>query len=396
MDITIIPNLLKGTVHAVPSKSQAHRFMICASFADQPTTIICPETNKDIEATAACLRAIGARITRISSGYTIHPVLHIPESADLPCGESGSTLRFLLPVVGALGISATFHMSGRLPTRPLSPLWEEMIRMGCNLSRPTDNTILCTGKLIPGKYNIDGNVSSQFITGLLLGLSLLSGKSKLNISGNTVSNPYIQMTYEAMNTFDLDVSSLGQRSFRSPGLLTVEGDWSNAAFFLGANAIGSSIKVVGLNPASSQGDRIVDELIDKLRLSFQTVDICDIPDLVPILSVVASANHGVRFLNIQRLRTKESDRIESICNMLRALGGQPQYDEYSLTVFPSAFTGGMVDCCNDHRIAMAAAIAATISSSEVRLMGADCVEKSYPSFWEDYKLLGGQYEQYIR
>lgn len=173
MDITITPTCLNGTVRAIPSKSQAHRLLILAAFADRETQILCPETNRDMDATAQCLCALGADIQKMDSGYRVRPVTALPEAASLPCQDSGSTLRFLLPVVGALGIEATFHMTGRLPQRPLSPLWEEMERMGCKLSRPTADTILCTGKLRSGDYYVDGGISSQFLTGLLLAFCLM-------------------------------------------------------------------------------------------------------------------------------------------------------------------------------------------------------------------------------
>ena len=167
MDITIQPGKLCGTVAAIPSKSQAHRLLICAALADKETTLLCPQTNQDIEATAECLRTLGADIRRTEAGYCVTPVSGIPKSAVLDCRESGSTLRFMLPIVGALGVDATLQMEGRLPQRPLSPLWEELERMGCTLTRPTESTIRCCGKLRPGAYTIAGNVSSQFVTGLL-------------------------------------------------------------------------------------------------------------------------------------------------------------------------------------------------------------------------------------
>ena len=171
MDITITPRKLRGSITAIPSKSQAHRLLICSAFADGPTKLICPDTNRDIEATADCLNALGAKITRTADGYLAEPITQVPETAVLNVCESGSTLRFMLPIAGALGVDATFRMAGRLPQRPLSPLWEEMERMGCSLSRPSENTIRCRGKLQPGDYSIDGSVSSQFITGLLFALS---------------------------------------------------------------------------------------------------------------------------------------------------------------------------------------------------------------------------------
>ena len=184
MNITIHPKKLRGTVNVIPSKSQAHRYLICAALSDNETELICPETNRDMDATADCLRALGAKIERTDWGYRVTPISKAPETAVLPSRDSGSTLRFLLPVVGALGVDATFQMEGRLPQRPLSPLWEEMERMGCRLSRPTADTIRCEGQLRPGAYTIPGNISSQYITGLLLGLSLLDGSSSIKIPLN--------------------------------------------------------------------------------------------------------------------------------------------------------------------------------------------------------------------
>ena len=235
MDITISPRRLRGDLTVIPSKSQAHRLLICAAFSDKPTLLQCAETNRDIEATADCLTALGAKIIRTDSGYTVFPVKAVPEQAELHCRESGSTLRFLLPVAGALGVDALFTMEGRLPQRPLSPLWEEMERMGCTLTRPTSDTIRCTGKLRPGAYRIDGGISSQYITGLLLALSLLGSGSQLEITGKAESRPYIEMTKAAISLFGGDPDHPGEKRFHSPGAVSVEGDWSNGAFFLAAN-----------------------------------------------------------------------------------------------------------------------------------------------------------------
>ena len=198
MDITIQPLKLHGSVAAISSKSQAHRLLICSAIADGETILICPETNRDIEATAECLQALGADIRRMDGYYRIFPIQKVPETAVLNCCESGSTLRFMLPIAGALGVDALFKLEGRLPCRPLSPLWEEMQRMGCSLSRPTENTVRCQGKLHAGTYSIDGGVSSQFITGLLFALSLIEGESTLQITGKTESKPYIEMTRAAI------------------------------------------------------------------------------------------------------------------------------------------------------------------------------------------------------
>jgi len=387
MDITITPCKLSGTVKAIASKSQAHRLLILAAFSDGPTKLLLSETNQDIEATAACLRALGASIILDETGYFVSPVETIPETADLPCGESGSTLRFLLPVVGALGVNATFHMEGRLPQRPLSPLWEELERMGCTLSRPTASTILCTGKLHPGEYTIAGNVSSQFITGLLLALELMDGSSTLSITKHIESAPYIHMTKAAIRLFGPDR--------KTPGIIAVEGDWSNGAFFLAAAALGSAVEVTGLDPKSIQGDKAVACWLPQLS-SHCVISAADIPDLVPILSIVAAANRGAVFTDIQRLRSKESDRVASVIDMIQSLGGNAEASEDILTVFGTGLSGGTVNSHNDHRIAMSAAIAATVCSGPVNILGAQCVSKSYPAFWDDFARLGGKYEQYIR
>lgn len=398
MDICITPKKLYGNINAIPSKSQAHRMLICAAFSDQPTTLICPETNRDIEATANCLTALGAGITWLSNGYRVKPIEEVPFRASLPCQDSGSTLRFLLPIAGALGVDTVFQMTGRLPQRPLTPLWEEMERMGCTLTRPTADTIRCTGRLRSGEYAINGTVSSQFITGLLFALSLLPGQSRLQVLGKLESAPYVSMTLAAMERFGISCNDYcfpGNGRFHSPGTVTVEGDWSNAAFFLAAQALGSPIQVGNLNPDSPQGDRACARLLPELKDNL-TISAADIPDLVPILAVTAAANQGAVFTDIGRLRLKESDRVASVMDMLRALGGQAEADDTTLTVYGTGLHGGTVDSRNDHRIAMSAAIAATVCDSPVTILGAQCVEKSYPKFFTDYTSLGGQYEQYLR
>ena len=398
MDVTIFPRQLRGTIAAIPSKSQAHRLLICAAFADRQAFLTCPETNRDIDATAQCLRALGAEITRKDSGFLVNPIRNVPETALLPCQDSGSTLRFLLPVAGALGCDATFLMTGRLPQRPLTPLWEEMERMGCALTRPTENTIRCTGQLKAGLYRISGGVSSQFITGLLLACALIPGDSRIEILGRLESAPYVTMTLDAMARFGKNAQSfsLSGGRFQSPGDIAVEGDWSNAAFFLAAKALGSPLEVVGLNVDSSQGDRACAALLPELTQKKRTICAADIPDLVPILSVVAAACHGAVFTDVQRLRLKESDRVASVLQMLRTLGGTATATENTLTVSGTGLRGGTVDSCNDHRIAMAAAIAATVCRETVTILGAQCVEKSYPGFFEEYSRLGGSYEQHLR
>lgn len=390
MDITIQPRLLRGEIHCPPSKSIAHRYLICAALADNPTQLICPDSNRDIDATVQCLEALGAEILRTESGYAIFSIQKTPTCAILPCRESGSTLRFLLPIVGALGVDATFLLEGRLPERPLSPLWEEMERMGCSLSRPSDDTICCTGKLRSGKYTIDGSVSSQFVSGLLFACSLLPG-STLEVTGKSESAPYIAMTKAAMELFQAP-------HYHSPGRVTVEGDWSSAAFwvtaqYLGCDGLSLSSK---LDQASVQGDRAILELLPQLENGRSTISAAQIPDLIPILSVMAAANHGAEFTDIQRLRHKESDRVEAIVQMIRCLGGKAEATENTLTVLGTGLQGGTVDSFGDHRIAMSAAIAATVCKDPVTILEAQCVQKSYPKFWDDYRISGGKYAQLLR
>lgn len=398
MNIKIFPQKLSGTITAIPSKSQAHRLLICAAFSDAPTTLLCKETNQDIEATVSCLNAIGAEITRTNIGYLVNPVYEIPKTAYLDCHESGSTLRFMLPIVCALGIHTTIHMSGRLPHRPLSPMWEELQRMGCTLTKPTDDSIVTSGKLIPGEYRIAGNISSQFISGLLFALSLVDGENSIQVIGKLESEPYVLMTQQVLNLFGVHADNNlvhGNFPFHSPGTVNVEGDWSNAAFFLVASELGNDVTILNLDTTSIQGDRAILDIL-KMNQFRPVISAANIPDLVPILAVNFAAKNGVIFTDIARLRLKESDRVKSVIDLLSNLGIHAEADENTLIVSSGKFTGGIIDAYGDHRIAMAAGIAATIASKPIVLIGAQCVEKSYPAFWQEYERLGGKYEQYIR
>ena len=319
MDITIYPKKLSGTASAIPSKSQAHRLLICSAFSDTCTQLLCPETNQDIEATAGCLRALGANITRTQNGYIIDPICTFPNTCQLNCGESGSTLRFMLPIVGALGVDTIFSMAGRLPSRPLSPLWELMEENGCKLQRLSNGCIHCSGKLKPGIYTINGNVSSQFISGLLFAGAIMNGCTQIRITGKLESAPYVDMTKATLALFGVHTENFkiyGALPFHSQKEFAVEGDWSNAAFFLAANVMGNNVNVVNLSKSSAQGDRAITDLLQQLD-TFVTISASDVPDLIPILSVAAAGKKGAVFTNIQRLRIKESDRVASVENMLK-------------------------------------------------------------------------------
>lgn len=400
MKATILPSTLAGTIPAIASKSQAHRLLICAALSDDPTAIACPTLSADITATADCLRALGAAILYKDGVFSVLPIQGIPAHPALDCGESGSTLRFLLPVVCALGAKATIKMHGRLPERPLSPLWEELEAHGARLSRPAPDVIAVEGRLTPGDYTLAANVSSQFISGLLFALPLLAGRSTITLTGHLESAAYVTMTLRALGLFGVEcpfaggVSAVhGRPRYASPGHVAVEGDWSNAAFWVAADRIcGGTLRITGLAPDSPQGDRAVLDLAARIAAGNAVIDCQDVPDLVPVLSVLAAVTPGVtRFVNAGRLRLKESDRLASTAGLLRALGGQAEELPDALVVAgKKRLAGGDVDSANDHRIAMSAAVAALACDGPVVLRGAQAVNKSYPAFWADYARLGGR------
>lgn len=384
----IAPGPLCGVVAAIPSKSMAHRLLICNALSGGHGTVVCHGTSRDIEATEACLKA-----------------LHTGDR--LPCGESGSTLRFLLPVAAALEKPVEFLMQGRLPQRPLSPLDTQLEAHGVHLSRPAPDILRCEGRLTPGAYTLPGDVSSQYISGLLFALPLLESPSTLTVTGRMESAPYVAMTLDALRQFGVAIAVQGQ-TFQIPGggygagkTVQVEGDWSNAAFWLCAGALGAPVTVTGLRENSLQGDRAVCEILSRFGavvngttvspapLRAMEIDASAIPDLVPVLAVVAAAATGTTcFTNAQRLRLKESDRIASVLQMLKNLGADARETADGLVVHGGrCLRGGTVDSCNDHRIAMAAAIASILCEDTVCITGAEAVEKSYPGFWADFAAL---------
>ena len=400
MKATIHPSRLAGTVPAIASKSQAHRLLICAALADRPTSVACPTLSADITATADCLRALGAEIDYNDGVFSVKPIASVPAHPVLDVGESGSTLRFLLPVVCALGAEAEIVMHGRLPQRPLSPLWEELEAHGAALSRPRPDVIAVSGKLAAGHYTIAANISSQFISGLLFALPLLEGDSNIMLTECLESASYLTMTVRALGLFGVDCpfrdnvfTVPGGRSLTSPGEAWVEGDWSNAAFWVVADHIcGGTLDMTGLAPDSPQGDRAVVELARQIAGGNAVIDCQDVPDLVPVLSVLAAVTPGeTRFVNAGRLRIKESDRLATTAGLLTALGGQAEELSDGLVVTGrERLSGGEVDSANDHRIAMSAAVATLACEGPVVLHGAQAVNKSYPGFWNDYVNLGGR------
>jgi 3-phosphoshikimate 1-carboxyvinyltransferase len=374
--------------------------LICAGLGDAPCRIVCRELSQDIEATANCLRALGAEIEYKDGVFCVTPVKTPVEGAELDCGESGSTLRFLLPILCAMGAHVRVRMHGRLPQRPLSPLWEELERHGAVLTRPEVDIIAIGGRIGGGEYAIDAGISSQFISGLLMALPLTDEGGTLRLTGRVESAKYIDMTCRAMENFgvkcplDGDTFTLtGGRPYRSPRLLTVEGDWSNAAFWVVANALsGGGLRCTGLDMDSPQGDRAVIECAQRIQKGNAVIDASDIPDLVPVLSVLSAVSPGrTEFINAGRLRIKESDRIATVCAMLNNLGGQVTETAEGLIIDGTdSLKGGVVDSAGDHRIAMSAAVASIACRETVTVLGAQAVSKSYPAFWQDFQRLGGR------
>ncbi len=413
MDITLHSPILGGRIRAISSKSEAHRLLICAALSDKPTKINCTDTNNDINATASCLRTLGADISRVDDGFLVTPIGKAPKYAEMDCGESGSTLRFLLPIISALGVECDIHMHGRLPLRPLSPLYELLEENGIRLSPQGSNPLHICGRLSSGNYSILANVSSQFISGLLFALPLCNGCSSLMLDGKVESLPYIRMTLEAMRSFGVHIEEKDNcftipkiTNYVSNNSVTAYGDWSNAAFFLAAGAIGDMpLTISGLDVHSLQGDKQIlallsdfganvtlskgDITVTPRMLHGIEIDASNIPDLVPILCVVASVSEGqTRIFNAGRLRIKESDRISSTCNMLASLGADIIPTEDGMIINgKKKLSGGIVDSCGDHRIAMSAAIASIVSSGEVTITNFEAVNKSYPDFLRDFKNL---------
>lgn len=412
----IIPGPRSGAVHIPASKSQAHRLLVCAALGEEETEIFCDGISKDIAATMACLGALGAEIKETKQGGILVKPISAPPAGEviLPCGESGSTLRFLLPAAGALGARARFKMEGRLPERPLAPLDRELMAHGMSLEKRGD-TLACSGKLRPGDYRLPGDVSSQYISGLLMALPLLPGESVLQVTGKIESSAYITMTGDALRLAGLALTPdrgcwviPGGVKYRLPRALCVEGDYSNAAFFLCAGAMSErGISVTGLNLDSHQGDRAVLDILRRFGAETERrqgeilcrggalrgceIDAAPIPDLIPVLSVLAAGAAGeTRVINAGRLRLKESDRLRSTTEMLKALGAEIRELPEGLVIRGvKRLRGGRVDSCGDHRIAMSAAVAAGICTGTVTVEGAECVAKSYPRFWADYEALTG-------
>lgn len=383
MDIQITPGPLSGTITPPPSKSQSHRLLIAAGLAGERSYIRHLAESQDIAATRRCMDAL------------LSPV-------DMPlmdCGESGSTLRFLIPLALVLRGGGRFTGHGRLMERPQGPYEDIFQKQGITFRRE-DGILTVEGSLSPGRYELPGDVSSQFVTGLLFALPFLWEDSEIHLTSPLESRDYVDMTLEALRAFriraewsaDGQCLAVGGNQRYTPAEVTVEADWSQAAFWYAANFLDSALKIEGLNFDSPQGDKAVCHFCHQLAQSGDVeLDLSGCPDLVPPLSVMAAVRSGVtRFSNVARLRLKESDRLATTAALVNALGGQAEALSDAL-VFHGVphLTGGTVNGANDHRIVMAAAIAATRSSGPVTILGAQAVHKSYPTFFEEFQRLGG-------
>lgn len=395
MRVTVHPGRLSGVVQAPPSKSHAHRLLICAAMADGETVLEGTGTSRDIEATARCLTALGAQIAPEGNALRVRPMRAARRGAALDCGESGSTLRFLLPLAALLDCDATLTGQGRLPQRPNEPLLKAMQAHGARFAGQ-GLPLTVSGGLRGGEYHLPGDVSSQYFTGLLLALPLLKEDSALIADTPLESTPYIDLTLDAMRAFGVTAQKRengffipGGQRYVSPGNLRVEGDWSGAAFWLAANALGSDVRVEGLNPASAQGDRAAQTLFRPENLD--CVDVRNVPDLMPVLAAVMAAVPGEHCITgAARLRIKESDRLQAMAKVLRALGGDVEELPDGLRITGHAPEGGEVDGFGDHRVVMSAAVLATACENPVTIVGAEAADKSYPGFFADFAALGGK------
>lgn len=416
MTVTIKPKKLSGSVTPPPSKSMAHRALIAAMLSEGACRVEHIEPSKDVTATERCMAAL------LGAGDDL------PE---LDCGESGSTLRFLIPMALVLRGGGKFTGHGRLMERPQQPYFDLFEEKGIFYDL-TDGVLTVRGRLPAGRYELPGNVSSQFITGLLMALPLVEGDSEIVVTTRLESRDYVALTLDVLKRFGVEVQPVSG-GWRVPGgqiyrgcEMAVEADWSQAGFWYAAAGIGNGVTVTGMNEDSVQGDKVIVDwgrMIRSEPLSggvtvpvwgetsgvetapaednggcAVSLDVSQAPDLVPPLAAWGALMNGALYLEkAGRLRIKESDRLAAVADVLTALGAEVYEEPDRLVIVgkPGGLPGGVtVDSHNDHRIAMMAAIAATRCAGKVTITGAECVDKSYPDFWEDYEKLGGDFTVY--
>lgn len=414
-EVKYSPFTPSGSVTAPPSKSDVHRAIICAALSQGKCVVSPVALSDDIKATIGCVEALGAKTELNGNVLTVDGTdVFKGKTASLFCGESGSTLRFFVPIAAAGGVETDFSGKGSLLSRPIGIFSELLPGAGVNCETTGVLPLKISGQLTSGEFRIAGNISSQFITGLLFALPLLDGDSKIILTSPLQSEGYINMTIYTMQKFGVTVQPTDYGWFIKgnqryiPHDYTTDGDWSQAAFYMVSAAIGGKITVKGLNPNSAQGDKKIAELlsefgakvsfgenevmVEKDRLSGITIDASQIPDLVPVLSVCASMADGkTKIINAERLRIKESDRLKTTAALLTSLGISVKENADGLEISGSTrFSDGRVNGFNDHRIVMSAAICASAADGDIVCTDALSVNKSYPNFFKDYNSIGGK------
>lgn len=416
-------NKLKGNIKVPPSKSLSHRAIICAALGSEKSVIENVDFSEDILATIEAMETLGAKIIKKDDNTINVWGIFNEESQrklvrDIDCNESGSTLRFAIPISLLFNGITKFVGKGNLGNRPLDTYFEIFEEQGIKYNNIEDGlNMIVKGNLKPGEFNIKGNISSQFVTGLLFTLPLLDGDSKINITTKMESRAYIDLTIDCMKDFGVYIENRDYKEFIIKGNQTykgrnykLEGDYSQAAFYLVANVLGSDIGIENLNFESLQGDKAIIEILERMGAEFYTegdiiktkpikelkgtiIDGSECPDIIPILSLAAALAKGkTEIINAGRLRIKECDRIKAIYTELSKLGANIEEKENGLVIEGVLELKGGVDCWsfNDHRIAMTLAIASTRCEKDINLIDYDVVSKSYPNFFEDFKMLGGQ------
>lgn len=416
MEITVSGKKMLGNTEIIPSKSYLHRMLICASLCKSQTVINGIVDSEDIKATVNCIDKTLSQIKTDRNSFSVSPFSTPLADKSINCFESASTLRFILPVYAALGVSVSIDMSDRLSKRPIQPLCDLLNKNGCKIEYATPTTLILSGKLTGNVFKINGDISSQFISGLLLAAPIIGKGTQVSIDGKAVSSPYIEMTLNVQRQFGVEFDMPDRFTYicktdgyTSPKSITATGDWSSAAPLLTAAAISKShdYSISGLDNDFLQADRRILDIFKKSGVvsSYDngkikiinseiikpfSVDISDCPDLIFSLAVFASAADGEsRILGVERLRYKESDRINATVEMINALGGHAEYFNDSIVINGTGkLSGGIVDSYHDHRIAMAACSAAFISSGNVTIKNAECVSKSYPDFYNEFSRKG--------
>lgn len=400
MELTVYPGKIRGRITPPPSKSQSHRLIIAAALADGRSVIRGAARSQDIDATLSCMAALGAQYEWRGDELAVRGIGAKRRSGELPeldCGESGSTLRFLIPVALAVAGGGVFRGRGRLMQRPQEPYFRIFDEKGIAYETG-ENSLTVRGTLAPGEYALRGDVSSQFVTGLLYALPLIGGESEIRLTTPLESKSYVDMTLDALALFGVSAEErngnyrIGGGAY-SAADARVEPDWSQAAFFYAARGIGNELEINGMNDESKQGDRVIAELCERLgRTGEVSLDVSDCPDLVPALALRAALRDGetTHIVNAARLRLKESDRLSSVTDVLDRLGARIREKPDGLDITGVAgFAGGVrVSAHSDHRIAMTLAVAATRCERAITIEGAECVAKSYPDFWKDMEKLG--------